>query len=93
MGGVVTKGQNNDELIDNLIEAKYLFDPKICRIFRRVDRGNFYPGEYQEDAYRDQAMRSGNIHLSSPCIYCSVMENMDFKPGEGKLFHTHSLFQ
>ncbi|XP_066918383.1 protein-L-isoaspartate O-methyltransferase domain-containing protein 2-like [Clytia hemisphaerica] len=81
MGGVVPKGKNNDELVDNLIEAKYLSDPRICRIFRQVDRGDFYPGEYYEDAYRDQAMKSGNLHLSAPCIYCSVMENMDLYPG------------
>ena len=82
MGGVVPKGQDNDELVDNLIEAKFLFNPNICNIFRRVDRGDFYPGKVHRDAYRDQAMKSGNIHLSAPCIYCSVMENMDFKPGE-----------
>ena len=81
MGGVVPKGKNNDELVDNLIEAKYLSDPRICRIFRQVDRGDFYPGEFYEDAYRDQAMKSGNLHLSAPCIYCSVMENMDLHPG------------
>ena len=83
MGGVVPKGKDNDELVDNLIEAKFLFNPNICNIFRRVDRGDFYPGEVQRDAYRDQAMRSGNLHLSAPCIYCSVMENMDFEPGKG----------
>lgn len=81
MGGIIPKGKDNDELIDNLVEAKYLSDPRICKVFRKVDRGDFYPGEFYEDAYKDQAMRSGNLHMSAACIYCSVMENMDFQKG------------
>ena len=81
MGGAVSAGQNNDELIDNLVEAGYIKSKQIEKIFRNVDRGDYFPGEYMEDAYKDLAWKQGNVHMSAPCIYCEVMEAMDLKEG------------
>ncbi|CAL1285755.1 unnamed protein product [Larinioides sclopetarius] len=41
MGGAVSAGENNDELIDNLVEAEYIKTPAVERIFRAVDRGTY----------------------------------------------------
>ena len=81
MGGVVAKGDNNDELIDNLVEAKYIQSRDVEAVFRRVDRGDFFPGTYLEDAYKDFAMKCDELHISAPCIYCAVLENFHLKPG------------
>ena len=81
MGGVVPKGENNDELIDNLVEAKIITDENVIKVLRQVDRKVFIPVTHLEDAYKDIAVRSGNIHLSAPCVYCSVLENINLKPG------------
>ena len=82
MGGVVAKGENNNELVDNLVEAKYIEKKEIEDVFRSVDRGDFYPGEYLIDSYKDAAMRYNNLHISAPSIYSQVMENLELKPGK-----------
>lgn len=81
MGGIVPKGENNDELIDHLVEANYITKKEVEEVFRAVDRGDFFPGEFVEDAYRDLAMKENNLHMSAPCIYCEVMDNMELREG------------
>ena len=39
MGGVVSAGENNEELVDNLCEAEYITIPEVETAFRKVDRG------------------------------------------------------
>lgn len=39
MGGVVSAGENNEELVDNLCEAEYITSPEVETVFRKVDRG------------------------------------------------------
>lgn len=39
MGGVVSAGENNEELVDNLCEAEYITTPEVETAFRKVDRG------------------------------------------------------
>ena len=77
----MAKGQNNDELIDHLVEAKYIQNEEIEHVFRSVDRGDFFPGEYIEDAYKDFAMKCNQLHISAPCIYCEVLENFHLCQG------------
>lgn len=81
MGGAVSAGEDNDELIDNLVEAEYIKSPYVERIFRAVDRGDYYLEGCKENAYRDLAWKHGNIHLSAPCIYSEVMESLKLGPG------------
>lgn len=84
MGGSVPKGETNDELIDNLVEAKFIKSEQVEQAFRAVDRAYFHPGEYEDDAYKDLPMKCGNLHISAPCIYTNVMEN--FELGRGLSF-------
>ncbi|XP_057664554.1 protein-L-isoaspartate O-methyltransferase domain-containing protein 1-like isoform X1 [Diorhabda carinulata] len=81
MGGVVSSGQNNDDLIDNLLEADYIKTPLIERVFRAVDRAEYFLPEGRANAYKDLAWKFGNLHLSAPCIYSEVMEGLCLKPG------------
>ncbi|KYO30069.1 protein-L-isoaspartate O-methyltransferase domain-containing protein 2 [Alligator mississippiensis] len=81
MGGAVSAGEDNDELIDNLKEAQYIRTDLVEQAFRAVDRGDYYLEEFKDSAYKDSAWKHGNIHLSAPCIYSEVMEALDLQPG------------
>ncbi|XP_074031779.1 protein-L-isoaspartate O-methyltransferase domain-containing protein 1 isoform X2 [Leptinotarsa decemlineata] len=81
MGGVVSSGQNNDDLIDNLLDADYIKTSTIERVFRAVDRAEYFLAEARGNAYKDLAWKSGNLHLSAPCIYSEVLEGLCLKPG------------
>lgn len=37
-------------------------------------------------AYADQPLKSGNIHLSAPHIYCSILEALDLRPNSSLSF-------
>ncbi|KPJ07363.1 Protein-L-isoaspartate O-methyltransferase domain-containing protein 1 [Papilio machaon] len=81
MGGAVSSGRDNNELVDNLKEGSYIRTPEVERVFRALDRGDYMlPGD-RERAYKDIAWRSGLLHLSSPCIYSEVMEGLELNPG------------
>ncbi|XP_036085002.1 protein-L-isoaspartate O-methyltransferase domain-containing protein 2 isoform X2 [Rousettus aegyptiacus] len=81
MGGAVSAGEDNDELIDNLKEAQYIRTELVEQAFRAVDRADYYLEEFRENAYKDLAWKHGNIHLSAPCIYSEVMEALELQPG------------
>lgn len=81
MGGVVSSGQNNDDLIDNLLEADYIKSSLIERVFRAVDRAEYYLPEARTNAYKDLAWKHSNLHISAPCIYSEVMEGLCLEPG------------
>lgn len=81
MGGAVSAGEDNDDLIDNLKEAQYIRTDKVEQVFRAIDRGDYYLDGYRENAYKDLAWKHGNIHLSAPCIYSEVMEALSLQQG------------
>ena len=81
MGGAFSNGQDNDELVDNLVDSGYIRSKKIEQVFRAVDRGDYFLSSHRESAYKDFAWKHGNIHLSAPCIYCEVMEELALQPG------------
>lgn len=81
MGGSVSAGKNNDELIDHLVEAEFIRTPLIQQVFRAVDRGNYYCPDQRDHAYRDIAWKFGKLHLSAPCVYSEVMEALKLRPG------------
>ncbi|KAG7176271.1 protein-L-isoaspartate O-methyltransferase domain-containing protein 1-like [Homarus americanus] len=85
MGGAVSAGVDNDDLVDNLKAANYITTPLLERVFRAVDRGNYFTAENREQAYRDNAWKKGNLHLSAPCIYAKVMEGLQLAPGHSFL--------
>lgn len=81
MGGSVSAGKTNDELIDHLVEAEFIKTPMIQRVFRAVDRGNYYVPNQKHNAYKDIAWKMGKLHLSAPCVYSVVMEALKLRPG------------
>lgn len=81
MGGSVSAGVDNNDLVDNLLSEDCIKTPCVERVFRAVDRGMYFTPLGRESAYKDLAWKSGNIHLSAPCIYCEVMENLNLGPG------------
>ncbi|XP_075702677.1 protein-L-isoaspartate O-methyltransferase domain-containing protein 2 [Rhinoderma darwinii] len=81
MGGAVSAGEDNDDLIDNLKEAQYIRTEEVEQAFRAIDRADYYLDEFKENAYKDLAWKHGNIHLSAPCIYSEVMEALELMPG------------
>ncbi|XP_012673006.1 protein-L-isoaspartate O-methyltransferase domain-containing protein 1 [Clupea harengus] len=81
MGGAVSAGEDNDDLIDNLKEAQYIRTERVEQAFRAIDRGDYYLDSYRENAYKDLAWKNGNLHLSAPCIYSEVMEALKLRQG------------
>ncbi|XP_041958471.1 protein-L-isoaspartate O-methyltransferase domain-containing protein 1 isoform X1 [Alosa sapidissima] len=81
MGGAVSAGEDNDDLIDNLKEAQYIRTEQVEQAFRAIDRGDYYLDSYRENAYKDLAWKNGNLHLSAPCIYSEVMEALRLRQG------------
>ncbi|KAG8567086.1 hypothetical protein GDO81_013494 [Engystomops pustulosus] len=81
MGGAVSAGEDNDDLIDNLKDAQYIRTDEVEKAFRAIDRADYYLDDYKEIAYKDLAWKHGNIHLSAPCIYSEVMEALELYPG------------
>ncbi|XP_045785553.1 dentin matrix acidic phosphoprotein 1-like isoform X2 [Maniola jurtina] len=81
MGGAVSSGRDNNELIDNLMSGNYIRTKEVERVFRALDRAEYMTPEAREQAYKDLAWRNGPLHLSSPCIYSEVMEGLELKPG------------
>lgn len=81
----MSAGVDNDDLVDNLKAANYITTPLLERVFRAVDRGDYFTAENREQAYRDNAWKKGNLHLSAPCIYAKVMEGLQLSPGHSFL--------
>ncbi|KAJ8306604.1 hypothetical protein KUTeg_017149 [Tegillarca granosa] len=81
MGGAVSTGEDNDELVDNLVDADYIKTPLVEKVFRAVDRADYYLPDHKESAYKDLAWKHGHLHLSAPCIYSEVMESLQLEPG------------
>ncbi|XP_039292370.1 protein-L-isoaspartate O-methyltransferase domain-containing protein 2 [Nilaparvata lugens] len=81
MGSAVSTGLDNDDLVDNLMEGEYIKTTMVEDVFRAVDRGFYFLPDKKDSAYRDLAWKDGNIHMSSPCVYCEVMESLELKPG------------
>lgn len=77
----MSTGENNDELIDNLVEADYIKTKLVEKVFRAVDRANYYLPDHRGAAYKDLAWKHKNLHLSAPCIYSEVMEALQLEPG------------
>lgn len=58
MGGAVSAGEDNDDLIDNLKEAYYIRSDLVERAFRAIDRADYYLDEYRDNAYKVRKMKS-----------------------------------
>jgi hypothetical protein len=47
MGGAVSRGEDNDDLIDNLVEADYIKTSLVEKVFRAVDRAHYYTEDHK----------------------------------------------
>lgn len=81
----MSTGEDNDELVDNLMNAEYIKTPMVEKVFRAVDRANYYLPDQRGNAYKDLAWKHGHLHLSAPCIYSEVMESLLLEPGKSFL--------
>lgn len=81
----MSAGTYNDDLIDNLMEARYIRTPLVEKVFRTVDRAFYFLPEFKYSAYQDLAWKHGNLHLSAPCIYSEVLEHLTLEPGQSFL--------
>ncbi|CAH0718689.1 unnamed protein product, partial [Brenthis ino] len=81
MGGAVSSGRDNNELIDNLMSGNYIRSQRVEKVFRALDRADYMTPEARDQAYKDLAWRNGPLHMSSPCIYSEVMEGLELSPG------------
>ena len=81
MGGTVSHGVDNNDLVTKLCLTDSIKSPKVEFAFRAIDRGLYFPEERRNLAYRDLAFKSGTLHLSAPCIYCEVVEGLELKEG------------
>jgi len=78
-----SSGSTNDEMVDNLKRFHVISSPDVEAAFRNVDRKWFVPKDCQDIAHKDQPIRNGNIHISAPHIYGSVVEALELKKDAG----------
>eukprot|EP00116_Pleurobrachia_bachei_P007939 sb/3468201/ len=86
MGGSLSAGRDNDELVDLLKSGNYINNEQVEAAFRSVDKGWYVMEGFSEkeiytcdQSYRDIDNRF--IHLSATCIYGIAVEALDLKPG------------
>ncbi len=51
MGGAVSAGRNNEELVNNLCEEDYIQSPGVETVFRMVDRADYMTFRDGDDKY------------------------------------------
>jgi len=73
---------SKDELINTLIKREYIHTVNVEKVFRSVDRGLYYTNDNKLNAYRDSAWQSGDVHLSAPSVYATVLECLDLHKGQ-----------
>ncbi|XP_060857352.1 protein-L-isoaspartate O-methyltransferase domain-containing protein 2-like [Metopolophium dirhodum] len=72
---------SNDELINALIERECIHSINVEKVFRSVDRGLYYTNDNKLNAYRDTDWQSGDVYLSAPSAYATVLECLDIHKG------------
>lgn len=72
MGGAVSAGEDNDDLIDNLKEAYYIRSDLVERAFRAIDRADYYLDEYRDNAYKVNLMKVYEISVIECFFICSL---------------------
>lgn len=72
---------SNDELINTLIKREYIHWINVEKVLRSVDRGLYYTNDNRLNAYRDINWHSGDVHLSAPIVYATVLKCLDLHNG------------
>uniref|UniRef100_A0A7S3V953 Protein-L-isoaspartate(D-aspartate) O-methyltransferase n=1 Tax=Chaetoceros debilis TaxID=122233 RepID=A0A7S3V953_9STRA len=81
-----SSGNTNEELVDNLVENNQISSTCVVDAFRSVDRIHFVPKGAEEYAYHDSPLKEGNVHISAPHIYCTVVEALDLEQNSNLSF-------
>lgn len=84
------QSSDNDDLVDYLVNNKFLRSKRVEVAMRLVDRGRFLPKRFRGEAYKDSPLKVddgvlGQVHLSAPCIYANVLEALSFEDGHSFL--------
>jgi len=75
-----SSGTNNTEMVDKMKRFGIISSDHVERGFRRVDRKFFVPRGNEDSAHSDQPLKEGNVHISAPHIYGSVIEALALVP-------------
>ena len=72
-----------ENLIDSLIKDGYLKTPEIIEAFKAIDRADFVPEEYKNDAYVNAPLSIGfGQTISQPLTVAFMLELLEQKRGE-----------
>lgn len=72
-----------EELVQSLAKNGVLKSPAVIAAFKKVDRRDFVPEEYADEAYEDYPLPIGhNQTISQPYTVAFMLELLDVKPGE-----------
>lgn len=63
-----------------------IHSPHIEDAFRCTDRRFFVPPDHRDSAYQDNPLRQGQLHISAPHIYGTVLEALELKPNSSFSF-------
>lgn len=75
--------ENYENLLNSLISDGYLKTPSLIEIFKKIDRGDFTPEEYKDEAYANIALSIGfGQTISQPLTVAFMMELLGPKAGE-----------
>ena len=75
-----------EDLIQELIDGGYLKTPVIIEAFRKMDRKNFVPDEYRDEAYGNYPLPIGlGQTISQPLTVAFMLELLAPRPGDSIL--------
>lgn len=75
--------QSNEDLIDHLVKAGALKTKQVIGAFRKVDRADFVPSNFLDEAYGDYPLPIGyGQTISQPYTVAFMLELLKPKPGE-----------
>lgn len=73
---------DQQRLVHYLVSFRTLKTPAIITAFKRVDRADFVPDEYRQEAYEDYPLPIGfGQTISQPTTVAFMIELLDPKPG------------
>ncbi len=80
---LITMKLSHDALIQNLVQKGYLKTPLLIEAFNNIDRADFVPDEYKDDAYGDYPLPIGfGQTISQPLTVAFMLELLQPEPGE-----------
>lgn len=73
-------------LVERLVRARYVRDPRVREAFLRVPREEFLPPDERQDAYADAPLPIGlGQTISAPSMIAIMLEEARLEPGESVL--------